>query len=211
MEADLETTSPVAGGGGPGPSQHKHASSLSSTTIVLSPTASERAAPFSASLPNHKRSSSNPDDATVKRIPEHDSLVTVRLSEPPRQLTVNTNVPPGGPTIQHRRSLFRNTLSPGSATTNSPLSSPFDPNEALSPISTVPGTSLKLNLHDELESVDDDSKTINGAEGEESEDEEVDWEELQKTEDAESKHNEEDVGFNRFFLGGWCLCKLYVT
>lgn len=150
-----------------------------------SPTANEH---------TRQRSSSNPHYATGKRIAEHDSLVSIRLSEPPRQLTVNTDLPPNA-TIQRRRtSLFRNTLSPSSATTNrSPLSSPFDPNEALSPVTSIPNSDLKLNLQDELEGVDDDSKTIHG-EGEDSDDEEVDWDQLQSKEAAESKDNEEDVG-----------------
>lgn len=184
MEADLETLSPV-GAFGSGP-EHKHASSVSSlsaSTAVPSPTSSEL----------RQRSSSDPDNGAVKRIVDHDSLVTVRLSEPPtRQLTLNTNVSTHG-TIQSRRSLFANTLSPGSIS-QSPLSSSFDPNEDLSPV--TPSSALRSNLQDELEGVDDDTKTISGVEPEDSDDEEVDWDQLQKTEDAESKHNDEDVGFS---------------
>lgn len=215
MEADLETLSPVSAVG-PAP-KHEHASSVSTlstsrsnststSTSVSSPVVAER----------RQRSSSNPDNGAVKRIVEHDSLVTVRLSEPPtKQLTLNTNVPATYGTIspargfsrashptgsyfaasspaESRRSVFANTLSPGSISPG-PLSSPLDPNEALSPVTSIPSSSLRPNLQDELEGADDDSKTISGAEGDESDDEEVDWEELQKTEDAESKDNEEDV------------------
>lgn len=192
MEADRdETLSPIEAVG-PG---HKHASSLSTTssTDTPSPTREER----------RQRSSSNPSDgAGVKHLPEHDSFTTVRLSEPPsRQLTLNTNVSTHG-TIQDRRSLFANTLSPVSASVSpgpSPLSSRFsraDPNEELSPVSSIPNSTLRPNLKDELEGFDDDSKTISGVEVEESDDddEEVDWDTLQSKEDAESNLNEEDVG-----------------
>lgn len=218
MEADLETLSPVSAVG-PAP-KHTHASSVSTLSTSRSNSTSNSTAFSSPTIAERRqRSSSNPDNGAVKRIVEHDSLVTVRLSEPPtRQLTLDTNVPathgtvspardfyrashpPGSyfasqsPAGQARRSLFSNTLSPGSISPV-PLSSSFDPNEALSPVLSIPSSSLRPNLQDELDGVDDDSKTISGVEGEESDDEEVDWEELQKTEDAESKDNEEDVRF----------------
>lgn len=190
MEADLETLSPV-GAVGPGP-RHKHASSvstLSNSTAIPSPTTPS----------SRPRSSTSPDDGAVKRMVDHDSLVSIRLSEPPaRQLTLNTNIPPtngaGSPAVQSsRRSLFTNSLSPGS-TRPTPLGSPLDPNEDLSPVTSISSSRLRTNLQDELDGADDDSKTISGAEVEDSDDEEVDWDELQKTEDAESKVSEEDVG-----------------
>lgn len=186
--ADLETLSPV-GTAGPG-SRHKHASSVSTLS-------SSTARPSSATPGSRPRSSTSPDDGAVKRIADHDSLVSIRLSEPPaRQLTLNTDFSPvngsGSPTIQSRRSLLASTLSPGSIS-RSPLSSPLDPNESLSPVTSIQTSSLGVNLQDELDGADDDNKTISGADGEDSDDEEVDWEELQKTEDAESKENEEDV------------------
>lgn len=195
MEADRdETLSPIeAVGPGTTPS-HKHAFSLSTTsTGTPSPIREER----------RQRSSSNPSDgAGVKHLPGHDSFTTVRLSEPPsRQLTLNTNVSTYG-TIQDRRSLFATTLSPKSAAV-SPRMSPLgsrcsgvDPNEDLSPVTSIPNSTLRPNLKDELEGLDDDSKTISGVEAEDSDDddEEVDWDTLQSKEDAESNLNEEDVG-----------------
>lgn len=192
MESDQnETLSPIEAVGPVLTPTHKHASSLSTSTATPSPTFADR----------RQRSSSNPSDsASVKHVAEHDSFTTVRLSEPPaRQLTLNTNVSTYG-TIQDRRSLVGNTLSPNSASISpgpSPLSARFsriDPNECLSPVTSIPSSSLRPNLQDELDGLDDDSKTISGVEAEDSDEEEVDWETLQSKEDAESNLNEEDVG-----------------
>lgn len=195
MESDQnETLSPIEAVGPVLTPTHKHSFSLSTPTATTpSPSSSDR----------RQRSSSNPSDGvSVKHSAEHDSFTTVRLSEPPaRQLTLNTNVSTHG-TIQDRRSLFGNALSPASASISpgpSPLSaarfSRIDPNECLSPVTSIPSTSLRPNLQDELEGLDDDSKTISGKEEEdESDDEEVDWDTLQSKEDAESNLNEEDVG-----------------
>lgn len=137
----------------------------------------------------------------MKRNDEHDSLVTVRLSEPPRQLTLNTNVDTNG-TIQNRRSLFSGNLS-ASPISPSPLSASSETkleDEIMSPVTTTYGS--KANLQEELDALqdtEDDSKTISGAEINEDsddDDEEVNWEQLQKTEDAVVKDNDsEDVRF----------------
>lgn len=137
----------------------------------------------------------------MKRSDEHDSLVTVRLSEPPKQLTLNTNVDTNG-TIQNRRSLFTATLS-ASPISPSPLSASSETrldDEIMSPVTTTYGS--KANLQEELDALqdnEDDSKTISGAEAAEDsddDDEEVNWEQLQKTEDAVVKDNDsEDVRF----------------
>lgn len=171
--------------------QNKHASSSnvspSTPTATASPTVSEK----------RQRSSSNPAVGPVRRIAEHDSLVTVRLSEPPRQLTLNTNVS----TIAARRSLLANTLSPASsAASPRHLSSPSaDPDEFLSPVTSIPSGITRPNLQEELDGFNDDAKTIGPTEEEDSDDEEVDWEQLQKTEDAEcNKETDEDVGTAQF-------------
>lgn len=141
----------------------------------------------------------------MKRNDEHDSLVTVRLSEPPRQLTLNTNVDTNG-TIQNRRSLFSANLS-ASPISPSPLSASSETkleDEIMSPVTTTYGS--KANLQEELDALqdtEDDSKTISGVEAAENsddddddDDEEVNWEQLQKTEDAVVKDNDsEDVRF----------------
>lgn len=148
-----------------------------------------------------QRSSSQPSEGPVKRSDEHDSLVTVRLSEPPKQLTLNTNVDTNG-TIQNRRSLFSANLS-ASPISPSPLSASSETkldDEIMSPVTTTYGS--KANLQEELDALqdnEDDSKTISGVEAAEEsddDDEEVNWEQLQKTEDAVVKDNDsEDVRF----------------
>lgn len=137
----------------------------------------------------------------MKRNDEHDSLVTVRLSEPPKQLTLNTNVDTNG-TNQNRRSLFSANLS-ASPISPSPLSASSETkldDEIMSPVTTTYGS--KANLQEELDALqdnEDDSKTISGVEAAEEsddDDEEVNWEQLQKTEDAVVKDNDsEDVRF----------------
>lgn len=189
MEADQETTTAVVGSETTTTAVgHKHASS----TATPSPTVSE----------SRQRSSSNPQDGTPKHSTEHDSLVTVRLSEPPRQLTLNTTNLSLNGSLANRRSAFANNnkLSPGVASPGG-LHSPLNPDEGMSPVvAGIPASNGHgLNLQDELDGADDDiqdddSKTISGPEVEESDEEEVDWDQLQKTEEAESKDNEEDVG-----------------
>ncbi|KUI63805.1 hypothetical protein VM1G_10547 [Cytospora mali] len=178
MEADQETIVAAS-------AKHGHASSASMTASIAatSPTTSES---------TRQRSCSQPSDSPIRKIAEHDSLVTVRLSEPPRQLTLNTNVTSNG-TASNRRSLFTDTLSP-TPISPSPLSASSETaksdDELISPVTTTHNS--KTNLQEELEGAkDDDSKTISVIEEdvEESDEEEVDWEQLQKTEDAESKDN----------------------
>lgn len=187
MEADQETASGIEA-----TVRHKHASS----TATPSPTVSE----------HRQRSSSNPQDGAPKQSNEHDSLVTVRLSEPPRRLTLDTtNLSLNGSPLFNRRSALANNLSPGAISSGS-LHSPFNPDEGMSPVvAGIPNHGFGQNLQDELDDAqDDDSKTISGPETEDSDGEEVNWDELQKTEDAESKDNEEDVGFPN------ALCPLLV-
>ncbi|CAN8102602.1 unnamed protein product [Discula destructiva] len=196
MEADRdEAFSPDEAVGPALTSPHKHASSRSTFTATSPPTIAER----------RQRSSSTPSDGPgVKHVAEHDSFTTVRLSEPPvRQLTLNTDISTHG-TAPNRRSLFTNTPSPVSDPLNAALSpqslqrfSQVDPNEDLSPVTSIPSSTLRSNLQDEFEGLDDDTKTISGVEAEESDDdddeEEVDWATLQSKEDAESILNEEDT------------------
>lgn len=138
----------------------------------------------------------------MKRSDEHDSLVTVRLSEPPKQLTLNTDVDTNG-TIQNRRSLFSATLST-SPISPSPLSASSETrldDEIMSPVTTTYGS--KTNLQQELDALqdnEDDSKTISGVQvaedSDSDDDEEVNWDQLQKTEDAVVKDTDsEDVRF----------------
>lgn len=177
MEADQQTIVAVSA-----KQRHDSSTSIPASIAASSPTTSE---------PNRQRSSSQPSHGPTRKIAEHDSLVTVRLSEPPKPLTVNTNVSSNG-TNSNRRSLFADALSP-TPISPSPLSAssqtPSSDDELMSPVTTTHNS--KTNLKDELEGAidDDDSKTISAADGytEESDDEEVDWEQLQKKEDAQSK------------------------
>lgn len=134
----------------------------------------------------------------MKRSDEHDSLVTVRLSEPPKQLTLNTDVDTNG-TIQNRRSLFSATLST-SPISPSPLSASSETrldDEIMSPVTTTYGS--KTNLQQELDALqdnEDDSKTISGVQvaedSDSDDDEEVNWDQLQKTEDAVVKDTDSE-------------------
>ncbi|KAI3399651.1 hypothetical protein diail_5999 [Diaporthe ilicicola] len=153
--------------------------------------------PSSSNSTPRQRSSSQPSEGPVKRSDEHDSLVTVRLSEPPRQLTLNTNVDTNG-TIQNRRSTISGNLS-ASSISPSPLSASSETkldDEIMSPVTTTYGS--KANLQEELDALqdnEDDSKTISGteiAEESDDDDEEVDWEQLQKTEDAVVKDTDSE-------------------
>lgn len=139
----------------------------------------------------------------MKRSDEHDSLVTVRLSEPPKQLTLNTNVDTNG-TIQNRRSLFSPNLSaspisPSPSPSPSPLSASSETkldDEIMSPVTTSYGS--KTNLQQELDALqdnEDDNKTISGvqvADDDDDDDEEVNWDQLQKTEDAVVKDTDSE-------------------
>lgn len=197
MEADQETITAASA-----KQRHDSSASIPASIAASSPTTSE---------PTRQRSSSQPSNGPVRKIAEHDSLVTVRLSEPPRPLTVNTDVSSNG-TTSNRRSLFADALSP-TPISPSPLSAcsetPSSDDELMSPVTTTHNS--KTNLQDELDDAkDDDSKTIGAADedAEESDDEEVDWDQLQKKEDAQSKDKaSEAVGFISiwYLVGGHSL------
>jgi len=156
-------------------------------------TVTHHAATESTSSAPRMRSNSLPDsigspttDRYETRAIDHDSLVTVRLSEPP-VLSVNTSI--------------------GTPTGKSPFGHGYTPSDAMA--ETVPeeddgtagepdATSQRgKSLQDELQDIDggsvqeNDDTAIEDGEND-SDDEQVDWDSLQESEDKESKDQESD-------------------
>ncbi|GAW14348.1 hypothetical protein ANO14919_037490 [Xylariales sp. No.14919] len=120
------------------------------------------------------------------KIPGHDSMVTVRLSEPP-SLSVNTDLPAAA--MPSRRSIFGPEYTPTSAVTlcenEGKLQEIGDDAEAEMDIGTP------TTAHDKRKSntqfTDKETIPLDGDAMEESDPEEVDWERLQKTENEQVK------------------------
>ncbi|RWA14696.1 hypothetical protein EKO27_g466 [Xylaria grammica] len=120
------------------------------------------------------------------KIPGHDSMVTVRLSEPP-SLSVNTDLPAAA--MPSRRSIFGPEYTPTSAVTlcenEGKLQEIGDDAEAERDIGTP------TTAHDKRKSntqfTDKETIPLDGDAMEESDPEEVDWERLQKTENEQVK------------------------
>ncbi|KAI1876820.1 uncharacterized protein JN550_000892 [Neoarthrinium moseri] len=135
-------------------------------------------------------------DAPV--LPGHDSMVTVRLSEPPN-LSVNTNLPPN--IMPSRRSIFgpECTPTPTSATSPRPKEAEEEEDMKDSPVSPQIVADGAKNLMEELEDSTEDD-TAGEASGEqssqqrdsldESEEDEVNWDRLQKTEDEQARKDD---------------------
>ncbi|RYP90588.1 hypothetical protein DL770_003255 [Monosporascus sp. CRB-9-2] len=129
-----------------------------------------------------------------RTFPGHDSMVTVRLSEPP-SLSVNTDLPPNA--LPSRKSIFGPECTPTSA-----VSTPMKETEptsgtdvCLSPKTYIEAPSI---LADELQDSggnssdrDEPAQDSTSADGE-SDEEEVNWEQLQKTEDEEVKEQDDN-------------------
>lgn len=140
-----------------------------------------------------------------KRMPEHDSMVTVRLSEPP-SLSVNTDFPPNA--LPFRKSIWGHECTPTSAT--APISTP-PIEEEVTMEGNIVETEIELktpadppkNLLQELQSKNSTSQeeekkptpTPDDIDPmDESDTEEVDWDQLQKTEDEQVKDQDDNVG-----------------
>lgn len=132
-------------------------------------------------------------------LPGHESMVTVRLSEP-IGLTVNTNIPPN--IMLSRRSLGPE-HTPTSATPSTKLGlglkSPTDDSDMrLSPITPNAKNLLEELREEEGEDAakeEPDAKRASASgdsvdENEEFEEEEVDWEKLQKSEDEQAQKDD---------------------
>ncbi|KAI0203793.1 rab-GTPase-TBC domain-containing protein [Astrocystis sublimbata] len=128
---------------------------------------------------------------TDDRIPGHDSMVTVRLSEPP-SLSVNTDL--ASAATPSRRSIFGPEYTP-TPTTATTLCEDDDKVEG--DARTDRDAETPKTLHDELKSdfnfKDGEEKIQEEDEEEDSDTEEVDWEMLQKTENEQVKDADDNV------------------
>ncbi|KAI1766248.1 rab-GTPase-TBC domain-containing protein [Hypoxylon sp. FL1150] len=142
-------------------------------------------------------------------MPEHDSMVTVRLSEPP-SLLVNTDLPPN--TLPFRRSIWGHECTPTSATAPVPptkedevatATDRVEPEaevelevELKSPASTEPSKNSLGELEDTT--TNNEKRTDGDGDGDgddsmdESDTEEVNWDQLQKTEDEQVKDQDDN-------------------
>lgn len=165
----------------------RHAHKTSETTSIANDGASELSvsSPVEMQQPN-------------KRAMEHDSLVTVRLSEPPA-LHVNTTVPSSA--LPSRKSLFGREDTPIQETAEKtgqeePVTEADTPDKQEA---TSPASDAGLTLQQELDNTEDgdhesgeDNGSNSSAARSSTESEAVDWEELQKTENQESKDQDSD-------------------
>ncbi|KAK4449918.1 rab GTPase-activating protein 1-like protein [Podospora aff. communis PSN243] len=120
---------------------------------------------------------------------DHDSLVTVRLSEPP-SLTINTAIPSN--LLPSRKTVYGIEYTPTEIMTESVEEEPSSDQEK-GP--DTPALNQGASLQDELEhlSSEDEDEENGDLEGRtSSESETVDWDQLQKTEDMESKDQGSD-------------------
>lgn len=126
---------------------------------------------------------------TEKRAVDHDSLVTVRLSEPP-SLYINTAIPPS--LLPSRKTVYGIEYTPTEVMTKSVEEEPESDQEQEP---DAPALNQGTSLQEELKQLPSGGEDMEdeGAEGRTSSDSEtVDWEQLQKTEDLESKDQGSD-------------------
>ena len=114
-----------------------------------------------------------------KAVETHDSMVTVRLSEPPA-LTVNTNVGPNA--AAPAKPQFGHEYKPSDAMAEAVQEEESGTEEDAD--ADVDGTVAQQ--HEGDQSPDDVATPTSGS------DDEVDWEELQKTENQQSKDQQSD-------------------
>ncbi|KAI1462085.1 rab-GTPase-TBC domain-containing protein [Annulohypoxylon moriforme] len=134
-------------------------------------------------------------------MPEHDSMVTVRLSEPP-SLSVNTDFPPS--TLPFRKSVWGHECTPTSATT--PSATPAIEEEVTmeekveseseiemkTPADSPKTLSQELQDTNTTTSQEEEKPTDDLDPMDESDTEEVDWDQLQKTEDEQVKNQDDN-------------------
>jgi hypothetical protein len=126
------------------------------------------------------------------KAPGHDSMVTVRLSEPP-SLSVNTDLPVA--VMPSRRSIFGPQCTPNSAIISDERNDQAGSEEVNAEQDAnveTPTTAVG-----EVENTDgsvDGKDGLQDEDAEESDTEEVDWERLQKTEDEQVKDPDDNVG-----------------
>lgn len=127
------------------------------------------------------------------RIPGHDSMVTVRLSEPP-SLSVNTDLPAA--VMPSRRSILGPECTPTSAVTL--CESEGNPEEVkdkteLEMSAETPTTTTNDETKSNIDILTQDNSTYDQDGTEESDTEEVNWEALQKTENEQVKEQDDNV------------------
>jgi len=153
--------------------------------------------PESASIPNDGVRTQSGMSSTPTEMPKrafgHDSLVTVRLSEPP-SLHINTSIPLNP--LPSRRTVYGIDYTPTQVMTKKLEEEEEDGDMDKEP--GAPAPMLGPNLQEELEQSDLDSEegeqdgSESPIERSSSESDKVDWEQLQKTEDMESKDQDAD-------------------
>ncbi|KAI1258868.1 rab-GTPase-TBC domain-containing protein [Xylariaceae sp. FL1019] len=156
----------------------------------MDPTTQERqknaSSPTSPASPANRTSSvTSPVHMDDPRFPNHDSMVTVRLSEPP-SLSVNTDLPVT--VLPSRKSIFGPECTPTSATAASVKRE--DGGERDSTQEALPEESVDDEQQDSHSSMTLDRKRDSDATLEDSDTEEVDWDQLQKTEDEQVKSDD---------------------
>jgi len=122
---------------------------------------------------------------------DHDSLVTVRLSEPP-SLHINTSIPPS--LLPSRKTVYGFEYTPTDVMTESVEEEEGSGTDLGGELET-PTSGQALNLQDELEqssSTGDAGAEQAVEERTSSESETVDWDQLQKTEEMESQDQDSD-------------------
>jgi hypothetical protein len=159
------------------------------------------------STPSTADSDSNPSPnvpVPVSAAPEadrrsigHDSLVTVRLSEPPA-LHVNTDVPTSS--LPARRSLYGNEYTPTDAMAEAVAEE--DDSSSDDADAKTPSSERGRSLQDELQGGSDDEEHDEEADQtqvaevrQSADSDKVNWDQLQESEDEEAKdHDAENVG-----------------
>lgn len=131
-----------------------------------------------------------------RKFPGHDSMVTVRLSEPP-SLSVNTDLPPT--TLPSRRSIFGPECTPTSAVatpareTESIIEEEEEECESPKTLNAKTPSNLAEELRDSVSSSSsDDQDQSSDDDMDDSDTEEVNWEKLQKTEDEEVRDQDDN-------------------
>jgi hypothetical protein len=144
--------------------------------------------------PAAHRSNFSPNAGEVeKRAMDHDSLVTVRLSEPP-SLHINTSIPPS--LLPSRKTVYGIEYTPTDVMTES-VEEEGSGTDLGGELET-PTSGQSLNLQDELEQSGstgdaEDAGAEQAVEERTSSDSEtVDWDQLQKTEEMESQDQDSD-------------------
>lgn len=113
----------------------------------------------------------------------NDSLVTVRLSEPPQPLVVDTNVMPSS------KSFFGTEYTPADAMAET-LREEEDTRSKRDSMASEASGGFARNLQSELEAGNEE---MADQDAQSSDEEEVDWEQLQETEEKESKDQDSDM------------------